>query len=80
MNKVIHCQVGIYDTQYELTTHKDGSVTVRAPNIKWRGNAGNLTYANRRVIRPSLVAQIKRFFGEGILVDETGETLDNLIY
>jgi hypothetical protein len=46
MTKSIACTTGIYQSAYELITHKDGSVSVKAPYIKWTrdGANGNLAY------------------------------------
>lgn len=55
--KHIAIKCGIYDTEYTLATHKDGSVTLRAPYIKWEGNTGNLAF--RRVkVPPGELAQV----------------------
>lgn len=40
----ISAQVGIYITAYLATFHRDGSITVRAPYIKWTGNNGCLAF------------------------------------
>jgi len=39
-----------------------------------------LDFAHITITNPSLVSQIIRFFDNDILVDDTGETLDNLIF
>jgi len=78
--KSISVKVGIYDTAYKLIEHRDGSVTVMAPWIRWVGSSGNLDFAHITITNPLLVSQIIRFFDNDILVDDTGETLDNLIF
>ena len=35
---------GIYDTEYKLTAHKDGSLTIKAPTLLWANNNGNLAF------------------------------------
>lgn len=42
----ISAQVGIYDTAYRATFHRDGSITVRAPYVKWTGDNGGLAFRN----------------------------------
>ena len=40
---------GIYDTEYKLTAHKDGSLTIKAPYIKWANNNGNLAFRTVKI-------------------------------
>jgi hypothetical protein len=35
MSKPLDTTCGIYNTEYTLTKHRDGTRTVRAPHIKW---------------------------------------------
>jgi len=80
MNKQIDCTVGIYDTEYTLTEHRNGTITVKAPQIKWTGNSGSLDFTRIKITKPSVIAEVKRFFREEILADDTGVTLDYLLY
>ena len=43
-NKTIDTTVGIYDTQYTLINHRDGSISVKCPYVKWVGNTGCLAF------------------------------------
>ena len=49
MSKTLDITCGIYNTEYTLTKHRDGTRTVRAPYIKWEGNSGCLAHRNIRV-------------------------------
>ena len=64
----IPVKCGIYDTAYRLTCHTDGSITVKAPFIRWRGSTGTLDFESRRIDRPAIVEAVKRFFRDGNLV------------
>jgi len=44
MNKSINIKVGIYDSQATITRHRNGSVTIRKPFIKWVNNTGWLSF------------------------------------
>jgi hypothetical protein len=79
MNRKIATTVGIYRATYTLTCHKDGSVTIRAPSIKWTGNTGTLAYTRYHVGRLCLISIIKTLFEAGELATEDGETMDALI-
>ena len=46
MAKTLDTTCGIYNTEYTLTKHRDGTRTVRAPYIKWEGNSGCLAHRN----------------------------------
>lgn len=46
MTKTLDTTCGIYNTEYTLTKHRDGTRTVRAPHIKWEGNSGCLAHRN----------------------------------
>lgn len=78
--KTITCTVGIYDTAYELTEHRDGSVTVRAPYVHWRNNSGILSFSRRHISTPQTCKKIKAMFADDEIARKNGETLDDLIY
>lgn len=46
MAKTLDTTCGIYETEYTLTCHRDGTRTVRAPYIKWEGSSGCLAHRN----------------------------------
>lgn len=46
MSKTLDTTCGIYNAEYTLTKHRDGTRTVRAPYIKWEGNSGCLAHHN----------------------------------
>lgn len=43
-NKTIDTTVGIYKTQYTLINHRDGSISVKCPYVKWNGSTGCLAF------------------------------------
>lgn len=46
----IDCKCGIYDTAYKIkTVHKDCTITVSSPYIKWTGDAGILAFRDTRL-------------------------------
>jgi hypothetical protein len=49
MSMTLDTTCGIYNTEYTLTKHRDGTRTVRAPYIKWEGNSGCLAHRNIKV-------------------------------
>ena len=51
MAKSISTQVGIYDTQYTLINHRDGSISVKTPYVKWTGNSGVLAFKNIKITK-----------------------------
>jgi hypothetical protein len=65
--KNIYCKCGIYDTQYTLTLHKNGTGTVKSPYIKWCNNTGTLAFEKFKVSGHTLT-QIKKFFTAGQLI------------
>jgi hypothetical protein len=83
MSRAINCQVGIYDTSYKLTCHRDKSVTVRAPFIRWTKNSGALAFDRVKIKSVARANFVKRFFEDDTLViDDDGLflTLDDVIY
>lgn len=49
MNKTIQCHLGIFNTEYKLIQHQDGSISVRVPFIRWQNNNGNLDFQTFKV-------------------------------
>lgn len=45
MNK-ISTQCGIWETSYRLIKHKNGSISVKAPFVRWKNNNGSLAFRN----------------------------------
>lgn len=46
----IDCKCGIYDTAYKIrVVHKDGTITVSAPYIKWVRGTGILSFRDTRL-------------------------------
>jgi len=83
MKKTINCKCGIYDTQYRLIEHRDGSLSVKDPYIKWEGLTGVLKF---RVVSVPEKAKIlvNRFFEEQTTVKEIDgykypASLDNVL-
>jgi len=75
INRTIACQTGIYQTDFRLTMHKDGSVTVRVPYIHWENNSGSLRHENIKVKAGRNAEEVKRFFRLDELADNSGCTL-----
>ena len=79
INLVVLVKVGVYNTQYELTQHRDGSITVREPYIKWVNNNGTLDFQKVKITDPRRVADIKKLFAADELHD--GEfSIDDYMY
>lgn len=80
-NLVLDCTCGIYSTDYRLTCHRDGTVTVRVPTIKWRNNTGTLAHTLEHVSLQQDVLRIKAMFAANDgLCDQHCITIDDLIY
>ena len=83
-NRRLDATVGIYSTAYTLISHRDGSVSVRAPYIDWRNNNGNLAHSIVHVTDQRNVRAIKAIFAaDDGLCDQDGDnmmTLDDYIY
>lgn len=65
--KTINITCGIYETEYSLTAHRDGSITVKAPYIKWINNNGSLDFSNYHFSAGSLAEKIKQAFANNTL-------------
>ncbi|MEI8248221.1 MAG: hypothetical protein WCI51_20460 [Lentisphaerota bacterium] len=76
--KTIDCKVGIFDTEYQLKEHKDGSVTVIRPFVRWRNNSGSLDFTKIKEAGKNAEI-IKRFFKDDALwLDDVG-SLDDIL-
>jgi hypothetical protein len=62
--KTIYINCGIYDTEYTLTAHRDGSITVKAPYINWANNTGTLAFQKVSFPAGPLADKIKRAFAD----------------
>jgi len=83
LNRTIDCQTGIYDTEYTLVCHKDGSVTVKAPFIRWVNNSGSLDFTNTTIKAGKKAEFVKKFFeADELVIDDEGMflTIDDVIY
>jgi hypothetical protein len=65
--KTIDIKCGIYDTEYTLKSHRNGSITVHAPYIKWVNNTGNLAFRNVKFPAGRLADEIKQAFAADTL-------------
>jgi len=69
--KTINTTCGIYNTEYRLINHRDGSISVKAPYIKWIGNTGSLAF---RVVKIEKFAEQARecfgFIDNGMTISE----------
>ena len=79
INRTIDCQTGIYHTRFTLTCHRDGSVTVRYPFIRWVGNSGSLDFTKTKIKAGKRAKMVKHFFEIGELVDENQYVLENIL-
>lgn len=79
MNKVIDCKCGIYSTEYRLICHKNGSISVKRPYIKWPSiNSGSLAFETV-AIREDRKALVLKMFQSGLLYDNSSPlTLDDI--
>lgn len=76
MNRTICVKVDIWDTKYKLTQHRNGSISVRMPFTRWRGNSGSLDFEIIKISNQSKVKQVKWFFENNTLVTDDGSILD----
>jgi|APLak6261659701_1056019.scaffolds.fasta_scaffold00028_14 hypothetical protein len=58
--KTIETTCGIYNTKYLLINHKDGSISIKSPFIKWINNTGVLAFKNVKI--KDFVEQAKKCF------------------
>jgi hypothetical protein len=80
MSKTLDTKCGIYNTEYTLTRHRDGSCTVKAPYIQWRDNSGVLAFKKIH-IKPVQAKDVIWFFDSQTMYnDGTGLTLDAEIH
>ena len=71
--KTIETKCGIYDTQYTLIQHRDGSISIKTPYIKWVNNSGSLAF---RIVKINkFVEQALANFGDGIVDMTVGEII-----
>lgn len=73
--KTISTKVGIYDTEYRLIQHRDGSISVKTPYVKWVGNTGSLAFKNVRINK--FVDQAKACFSGS---DDSEMTISEIVY
>jgi hypothetical protein len=81
-NRTINCKCEIYETDYRLTIHTDGSITVRVPHIAWVNNNGILKHT-KYTYKPEQskrIAAIKRFFAKDELCNDDGVTLEDVLF
>ena len=61
--KNIYVTCGIYNTKYTLTEHRDGSVSIKAPYIRWdSNNTGILSFRTSKIKACPLADAIKFAF------------------
>ena len=63
MNKSIDVTCGIYNTEYRLIQHKDGTISVKAPYVKWTDNSGSLSFRTVKISKDDK-ADVLAFFEE----------------
>jgi len=77
--KTINCKCGIYETEYQMTEHRDGSISVRKPYVRWANNSGSLDFDTVKIEAGKTACTIKGFFEKEILADDIGTTLPDLL-
>jgi hypothetical protein len=55
---IITTTCGIYETEYTLINHRDGSISVKAPYIKWINNNGSLAFKTIKIDKFSEQAKL----------------------
>lgn len=76
-NNTINITCGIYNTEARITRHKDGTCTVRLPEISWEGNTGTLAFF--RVLLIGRAAEIaKEMFDNNRLWNHDNDNLYDL--
>jgi hypothetical protein len=72
--KTIDTVCGIYNTEYTLINHKDGSISVKTPFIKWTNNSGTLVFKKIKITK--FIEQAKDCFN-----DDDGEmSISEILY
>ena len=61
-NKTINTTVGIYKTQYTLINHRDGSISVKCPFVKWNGSTGCLAFRTVKITK--FIQATKDYFAD----------------
>jgi hypothetical protein len=72
MNKKIKITTGIYDSEYTMVEHANGTITVRIPYVKWDNNTGTLAF-EKRTYQGKRAEKIKEFFEKNNTVIDTPE-------
>lgn len=67
MKNKLQVNVGIFYSCYTLIKHRNGTVTVKVPYIKWINNNGNLAFTNYHITNKDRADSIKKFFENGTL-------------
>jgi hypothetical protein len=65
MAKTIPAHIGIYDTQYTLIKHRDGTLSVKVPYIKWVNQLGSLAFKKVKIERHAalVVSSFEKYDG-----------------
>jgi hypothetical protein len=79
VNRFIECKTGIYDTYFTLTCHRNGSVTVKSPSIKWEHNSGCLNFCRTTIQAGKRAEMVKHFFAIDEMVDENQNVLMDIL-
>lgn len=66
--KTLSVKCGIYDTQYRLITHRDGTITVKYPEIIWSNNTGVLKFSRVSFEKGDLANKIKECFADQTMI------------
>lgn len=59
---ILYTTCAIWNAKYTLVCHRDGTVTLKAPIQKWRGNECVLTHIKKHIKDLSLCLRIKNAF------------------
>ena len=63
MNNTIDMKVGIYETTATIIHHRDGSVTIKEPFVRWAQNTGTLAF-RKITLTGSAALKAKELFAE----------------
>lgn len=78
-NKVIDITCGVYQTEYRLIAHRDGSFSVKSPYVKWVGNTGHLAF-NTTVVPKKRQTEVLEMFKDRVTLTSCGRlTLEDCL-
>jgi len=73
--KTLKTDVGIYDSEYRLICHRDKSISVREPFIKWTFNCGSLSFRTVKIKKRFQAEVLACFEGK-----KEGMSIEDIMY